>query len=125
MINATTDRLLTLAEAAKICPKVGRKRPSKTTLWRWGAKGLHGVTLEHIWSGHTMLTTEAAVNEFFRLVAEARSAQRVAHYSARSGARAPQPHRRQTSTEKQREREIAKAKDSLVARGMLPRETEH
>lgn len=122
MINATTDRLLTLTEAAKICPKVGGKRLSTVTMWRWTMEGLAGVRLEHARVGRCVFTTEEALNRFFRDVANARVEQGVPKSSALAGTRASQP---QKSTEKQREREIATAKARLIARGMLPKETEH
>jgi hypothetical protein len=39
--------------------------------------------------------------------------------------REPLPKRRIQQSEKQRDREIAKAKARLIARGVLPKETEH
>ena len=114
MIDAFNDKLLTMTEAAKQCPKVRGKRPSTVTMWRWATKGQRGVKLEHVRVGRNMLTTEVALNVFFNGVANAPAVERE-----------PLPQRPIQQTEKQRDREIAKAKASLIARGMLPKETEH
>ena len=71
MIDAFNDKLLTMTEAAKQCPKVRGKRPSNVTLWRWATTGRRGVKLEHVWVGRNMLTTEVALNVFFNGVANA------------------------------------------------------
>lgn len=114
MIDAFNDKLLTMTEAAKQCPKVRGKRPSNVTLWRWATKGQRGVKLEHVRVGRNMLTTEAAMTAFFRALANAPAVERE-----------PLPKGPIQQTEKQRDREIAKAKARLIARGMLPKETEH
>ena len=121
MINATTDRLITLTEAAKICPKVNGKRLSTVTMWRWTMKGVAGVRLEHTRIGRCVFTTEEALNRFCRDVASARVEQGAPKSSALAGARASQP---QKSAVKQRERQISQARARMTARGMLPKETE-
>lgn len=113
MIEALSDELLTMAEAAKTCPKIGGKRRSTVTLWRWATKGIKGVKLEHVQIGRDIRTTEAALNAFFRDVANAPAEER--------GVLRNRPTQ---SAEKRRVREIANAKARLIARGMLPKETE-
>lgn len=114
MINATSDNVITLTQAAKICPKVDGKRPSTVTIWRWATKGVRGVMLEHVRVGRRIVTTEEAINTFFRDLSTVPAVKRV-----------PLAKRPQEPTEKQREREISKARARLIARGMLPKETVH
>ncbi len=47
-IDPFSDELLTLAQAAALCPKVNGKRPRCSTIWRWCKKGSHGATLGHV-----------------------------------------------------------------------------
>jgi hypothetical protein len=122
MINVTTDRLLTLTEAANICPKVNGKRRSTVSMWRWTMKGVAGVRLEHARIGRCVFTTEEALNRFCRDVASAQVEQGASKSSAPAGARASQP---QKSAVKQRERQISQARARMIARGMLQEETGH
>lgn len=69
MIDATKDDLLTICEAAALCPKMNGKRPSKGTIWRWMRKGLGDVYLEHVKVGGRVATTREALDEFFRKAA--------------------------------------------------------
>lgn len=114
MINATSDKIVTFTEAAKICPTLNGKRPSTVTIWRWATKGVRGVRLEHVRVGRRMVTTEEAINTFFRDLSSVPAVER-----------APLTNRPQKSTEKQRERELSKTMSSLIARRMLLKETEH
>jgi len=114
MIDAFTDELLTMTEAAKACPEVGGKLPSTVTMWRWATKGRRGVKLEHVWIGRHMLTTETALNAFFNGIANAPTV-----------VREPPPQRATQQSEKQREQSIANVKRNLAALGVLPVETDH
>lgn len=114
MISATTEKVITFAEAAKICPQIDGKRPSTVTIWRWATKGVRGVRLEHVRVGRRMVTTEEAINTFFRDLSSVPAVER-----------APLTNRPQKSTEKQRERQLSKTKSSLIASGMMPKETAH
>lgn len=113
-IDIFTDELLTLTEAAKTCPRVRGKKLSTVTLWRYVTIGKRGVKLKHVWIGDNILTTKAAMNEFFNAVGNA-----PAREKASGAGHAPK------ATANQREREIASARKRLIARGMLPKETEH
>jgi len=58
-INAESDDLLTLADAAKLLPVFNGKRTHVSTLWRWCFKGSQGVQLEYTRLGSRILTTQA------------------------------------------------------------------
>jgi len=67
-LTATTDELITLAEAAKRC---GGKGISRQTVWRWAETGVlfQGVRikLESIRIGGRYFTTPAALERFASL----------------------------------------------------------
>lgn len=58
-------QMLTLPQAAAICPKRGRKRPHVATLWRWSAQGVNGVHLKCFRIGRRIMTTPDALRQFF------------------------------------------------------------
>lgn len=96
---------LSLSQAAKAVPKIDGKRPATSTIFRWMKDGIRGVRLEHWRIGRRIVTTEAALAEFFKATAEA---------PARNTPREP----RTTRTPKQRERDIDAAMARLEARGL-------
>src|SRR3954452_21551908 len=66
MIDAATETLLTLAQAAAELPR--RRQGRKThvsTLYRWTVSGCRGVVLESIQIGATRCTSREALNRFF------------------------------------------------------------
>jgi hypothetical protein len=71
MIDAFNEKLLTITEAAAICPPVHGKKPHHVTVWRWLKFGLEGVKLEHVRVGRNVCTTEGALNTFFHALANA------------------------------------------------------
>ena len=61
---------ISLPAAARLL-RVDGKSPSPVSLWRWARKGKCGVRLQ-VWKrGRQLVTTEEAVREFDRAVAEA------------------------------------------------------
>ena len=60
MIDVTTERLLTLAEAANLLPG----RPSAATLWRWRVRGIRGKRLESVQVGAKIFTSFEALQRF-------------------------------------------------------------
>ena len=61
---------ISLPAAARLL-RVDGKSPSPASLWRWARKGKCGVRLQ-VWKrGRQLVTTEEAVREFDRAVAEA------------------------------------------------------
>ena len=87
MIALFDEDLLTLAEAARVLPRLGGKKPHTSTLWRWCAKGLRGVRLEHARVGHRVVTSRQALDRFSRRLAESSLARfRVGEAHARAEA---------------------------------------
>src|SRR5262245_42131302 len=66
MIDAFSETLLTLAEAARLVPKrrAGRKC-NLATLYRWTADGCRGIKLESLQVGGTRVTSKEALSRFF------------------------------------------------------------
>ncbi len=97
---------LSLSQAAKAVPAIDGKRPSISTIYRWMTQGVRGVTLEHRRIGRRVVTTAAALEEFFKKTAE-------------SPRRQNRPQARTTTrTTKQRERDVARAYARLEAHGL-------
>ena len=71
MIDPLNDELLTATEAAKLCPRVGGKKPHVTIIWRWAKQGVGGIRLEHVVISRTLFTTRGALCQFFRDLAAA------------------------------------------------------
>jgi Protein of unknown function (DUF1580) len=66
MIDTSTEKILTLAEAAAELPR--RRRGRKThisTLYRWTLSGCRGVVLECVQIGATRATSREALARFF------------------------------------------------------------
>lgn len=118
MIDPTRDELLTLPEAARTLPRVGGKRPSCTTLWRWCCKGIgpDRIRLEHVRVGRRVVTTREALGRFMAATAEA-AADRLTPPAAMP---APKP---RTRTDKQRQRAVADAMAELRAAGVVDADT--
>jgi hypothetical protein len=67
MIDHSTERIISLTEAAKGCPKRrGGKRPHVSCVYRWTTIGCRGVILESIQIGGTRCTSEEALGRFFQ-----------------------------------------------------------
>ena len=77
MIDPLNDELLTATEAAKLCPRVGGKKPHVTIIWRWAKQGVGGIQLEHVVISRTLYTTREALHRFFRDLAAAPLQERV------------------------------------------------
>lgn len=68
-IDITSERIIGLAEAARIIPPRNGRRVAISTLWRWCRKGLGGVRLEYIRLGRNIATSTQALNRFFLALA--------------------------------------------------------
>jgi hypothetical protein len=88
-----SDRLLTMAEAAKSLPG----RPHASSIWRWYKKGARGVRLETILRGGRRFTSVEAIERFI-----------IATTAAADGQ--PKPRR----TPRQHERAITKAEAEIA-----------
>jgi hypothetical protein len=90
-------------------------RPSLPTIWRWCLKGVQGHKLEAYRVGRRWYTTEEAVLEFGRVLAETSRANLDRKHEA-GRIFSPRPKMR---TEKQRARDIAAAEQSLREQGFF------
>jgi hypothetical protein len=66
MIDATTEYLVSLADAAKLLPaRRGGKRPHVSCIYRWTVSGCKGIQLESLQVGGTRCTSREALARFF------------------------------------------------------------
>lgn len=66
MIDPLCERLISLATAAKLCPRRrGGKRPHVSCLYRWTVTGCRSVLLESVQVGGTRCTSREALARFF------------------------------------------------------------
>lgn len=107
MIDTQKDELLSLVQAAKQCPAVDGKRPCASSIWRWMKKGCRGVCLEHVRVGRRVVTTRAALEEFFRASAAAPVPEQATVGQAKTA-----------RTSGQRVRDIEAAKKRLASHGV-------
>ena len=97
---------INLNQAAKLLPN----RPHISTLWRWCRKGVNGVRLDYWRAGRRILTTPEALEQFCARLAEADQDK-----TSQSSDTQVTPRSR---TEKQRERDMARAKATLSKAGI-------
>ena len=65
-IELSCETLISLAEAASLCPKRRRgKKPHVSCIYRWTSSGCRGVVLESIQVGGTRCTSRDALQRFF------------------------------------------------------------
>lgn len=107
MIDTQKDELLSLTEAAKQCPAVDGKRPCASSIWRWMKQGCRGIRLEHVRVGRRVVTTRAALEEFFRASAAVPVPERASDVQVKTA-----------RTAKQRARDLEAAKQRLNAHGV-------
>ena len=68
--NLFTEKLVSLANAAKLLPKRrGNRDVNVSTVYRWTTAGLQGVRLESVQVGGTRCTTSEALARFFAKLA--------------------------------------------------------
>ena len=70
-INVDQEEIVSLAEAAKLLPRVNGKRAAVSTVWRWCRKGINGTFLEYVRVGRNIATSRPALNRFFTALAAA------------------------------------------------------
>lgn len=108
-INLENENLITLADAARMLPRIGGRKVAVSTLWRWALRGLGGTHLEHLRVGRSIVTSREALQRFFAAQAD-RDLDPVAN-------QIPQPSRRRRSSapiSRHRQRELAHA-DAILA----------
>jgi hypothetical protein len=113
-IDPMKDTLLTLKEAARICPRIEGKKPHFTSVWRWVRYGLQGHYLESVRVGGRYCTTESALTDFFRARATVQTRERTGITKTAK-----------PRTDKHREKAVAEARKRLEARGLFKKETRH
>jgi hypothetical protein len=65
MIDISAEKLLTLAQAARLRPLGRRGRATHvSTVYRWISRGVRGIRLESIRLGGTLYTSAEAVQRF-------------------------------------------------------------
>ena len=102
MIDPLTERIVTLAKAAEVCPpRRAGKNTHKSCVYRWTTVGCRGVRLESIAIGATRCTSLEALVRFFERLTCAQSGD-------------PPPIR----TSAQRQRDTKRANDKLKAEGI-------
>jgi hypothetical protein len=69
-IDINQETLYTLTEAAKHLPTLNGRKVSVSTMWRWCAKGIRGVHLDHVRIGRRICTSVEALNRFANALAE-------------------------------------------------------
>ena len=92
MIDVSSEILLAFPETASTLPS----RPHLSTIHRWRLRGVYGVKLETVMVGGRRYTSREALQRFAAATTAAASGE-------------PVPHR----TNRQRQREIAKAEQEL------------
>ena len=72
-IDPTSEKPLTLAQAAGFCPRrrMGKK-PHVSTLYRWATRGAKGVFLETFQSPGGLCTNKSSLRKFFEELTVAR-----------------------------------------------------
>lgn len=72
MIDALTEDIVSLTEAAKLLPmRRGGKKPHVSCIYRWTVAGCKGVRLESIQVGGTRCTSREALVRFFERLSQA------------------------------------------------------
>lgn len=59
-----SEQVMSLKEAAQAIEKITRKKPDKSTLYRWCTKGVAGKFLEHQRVGGVIITSKEAIERF-------------------------------------------------------------
>jgi hypothetical protein len=66
MINPLDETVISLQDAAELCPERRGKRPHISCLYRWTSTGCRGVILEWVQVGGTRCTSREALARFIR-----------------------------------------------------------
>lgn len=108
-INAFSEKLLTLAEAACHIPPINGKKPHVATIWRWIRKGITGIKLEHLKLGGRIVVSEESLQRFFTAIAAAEEQEFNSSLVLKHAPLSPQAHR---------EKEISRSEAALDRRGV-------
>ena len=106
------EEWMTLAQAAKLLPRVDGRKVAVSTLWRWCSRGLRGVFLAYVRVGRKICTTREALLRFFSELTE-RDRQVPSDRRCQ-----PRLLKRRPITSKQRLRSLAEA-DAILERARI------
>jgi hypothetical protein len=67
------ETLITFGEAPDWLPRIGGKRVSPSTIWRWGCRGIKGVRLDCLRIGNQYVTSVEALERFTQALRVAKS----------------------------------------------------
>lgn len=112
-IDATTEELFSLSEAAKLVPKLNARRVHASTVLRWCRRGLRGVRLGYVRIGRRMATSAEALNRFFNALAEADG-----EAEDRADSEAPERHQKRWPVPAVRARAVSEAAAELERAGL-------
>ena len=107
-----SEKLILLAEAAKLLPRINGRKISVSALWRWTQRGLRGSRLDSCRVGRRVCTTRRALLQFFRELTEL---DRRVSPDTRSQ---PRVLKRRPITSRQRQRALAEAAAILERAGI-------
>jgi hypothetical protein len=109
MLDSTTERLISLADAAKLVPcRRGGRRTHISIIYRWTTVGIGGIRLETLQCGGSRVTSKEAMARFFEKLTDAASTGPVGAHSE------PIPTRR---TAARRRRDSERAGERLAEMG--------
>jgi hypothetical protein len=107
-IDLLTERIVSLAEAAKVLPAIDGRKPHTTSVWRWCRQGLRGIQLEYLRVGYRIVTSYEALARFAQRLVEADVPK----------PELKRPDFRPARSHAARERAIKAARESLAADGI-------
>ena len=73
LILANKERLIPISEAVKLFPVVDGKPKSLVSLYRYVARGVHGIVLESLVDGGRIWVSRPAVKRFLAAIASSRA----------------------------------------------------
>lgn len=80
MIDPLTERVVSLTDAAKLCPRRrAGKQPHASCMYRWTTTGCRGVVLESVQVGATRCTSHEAMARFFAALTAAVTSRQNGH----------------------------------------------
>lgn len=111
-LDTLTEKLLSAADAAKLHRRLTGRSVSIRTIYRWMSKGRSGVLLQHVKMAGEKYTSAEALNRFFNRSAE------VNMQPPQAGTR-PKKKPTKTTALSMRQRQIERARQNLIARGII------
>jgi hypothetical protein len=104
--SLSSQEPITLAQAARLLPRIKGRKVWQGTLWRWARVGLRGERLPYMRMGRKICTSRQALTEFFT---------RLAARDRKNPPPVPSFVKRKPISSKRRERALREA-DKVLAR---------